>query len=79
MMMLGVFLSISLSLVISYSESISSAFESKDNNFMHMGVNAATIGILMIAIDEIKKLILKKYCKYDEEENKNMLSTIIKW
>lgn len=51
MMILGVFISISLSLLISYSETISSAFESKDNNFMHMGVNAGTIGILMVSID----------------------------
>lgn len=60
-MVFGAFSSIAMAMAITYSYPLNELLLSKDNNFIHLGTNALTFGLIIILIDEIKKLLLRRF------------------
>lgn len=77
-MLFGAFASITLSLTLFYFKPIHSIFESKDNDLIHIGVNAAIIGVFLVLVNEVKKKIVSRFGR-DQEGNRNVLSTVLEW
>ena len=77
-MIFGALVVILSGIAITYFTPFNILLMSRDNNFIHLGVNTSIFGLLIVVLNHIRIVILKKRGR-DEEGKRSVLAQVIQW